>query len=111
MYAVDTHEPIITRDDFELANNLLLKDLRIAPINFFGLVLTEANEKYIGTVIMQKTFVENHLTKDKRINNGELPRFIIENAHESIVSRGIFDKVQARLKISAYLKKHGEVKP
>jgi len=56
------------------------------------------NEKYIGTVIMQKTFVENHLTKDKRINNGELPRYVIEDAHEAIVSREIYDKVQARLK-------------
>jgi DNA invertase Pin-like site-specific DNA recombinase len=55
------------------------------------------NEKYIGTVIMQKTFVENHITKEKRQNNGELPRYIIEDAHSAIVSREVFDKVQARL--------------
>jgi hypothetical protein len=35
------------------------------------------NEKYIGVVIMQKTFVENHITKEKRRNNGELPRYVI----------------------------------
>ncbi|MCL1843396.1 MAG: recombinase family protein [Defluviitaleaceae bacterium] len=29
--AYDTHAPIISREDFELANNLLLKDLRISP--------------------------------------------------------------------------------
>jgi hypothetical protein len=29
--AVDAHEPIINRDEFELANSLLLKDMRIAP--------------------------------------------------------------------------------
>ena len=29
--AYDTHEPIILKEDFELANNLLLKDLRISP--------------------------------------------------------------------------------
>jgi len=55
------------------------------------------NEKYIGMVIMQKTFVENHITKEKRINNGELPRHIIENAHPAIIDRDTFDRVQARL--------------
>jgi len=56
------------------------------------------NEKYIGTVIMQKTFIADHVTKEKRKNKGELPRHIIENAHPAIIDRDIFDKVQARLK-------------
>jgi len=56
------------------------------------------NEKYIGMVIMQKTFVENHITKEKRKNNGELPRHVIENAHPAIIDRETFDRVQARLK-------------
>jgi len=55
------------------------------------------NEKYIGTIVMQKTFVENHITKEKKINKGELPRHVIENAHPAIVDRDIFDKVQKRL--------------
>jgi len=29
--AYDTHAPIVSKEDFELANNLLLKDLRISP--------------------------------------------------------------------------------
>jgi len=29
--AYDTHEPIVSKENFDLANNLLLKDLRIAP--------------------------------------------------------------------------------
>jgi DNA invertase Pin-like site-specific DNA recombinase len=55
------------------------------------------NEKYIGVVVMQKTFVDNHITKEKLKNNGELPRYVIENAHPAIISRDIFDAVQARL--------------
>jgi DNA invertase Pin-like site-specific DNA recombinase len=55
------------------------------------------NEKYVGTVVMQKTFVENHITKNKVKNNGELPRYVIENAHTAIVDRAVFDEVQARL--------------
>jgi|GEM_PF-200564 len=55
------------------------------------------NEKYIGTIIMQKTFVANHITKEKKKNNGELPRHIIENAHPAIIDRDTFDRVQERL--------------
>ena len=55
------------------------------------------NEKYIGTIIMQKTFVESHITKEKKKNNGELPRHIIENTHHAIIDRDTFGKVQARL--------------
>jgi len=56
------------------------------------------NEKYIGMVIMQKTFVENHITKEKKKNNGELPRHVIENAHPAIIDRDTFDRVQARIR-------------
>ncbi|GHU59272.1 hypothetical protein AGMMS49975_26670 [Clostridia bacterium] len=67
--------------------------------NFWQQTITSIleNEKYIGVVIMQKTFVENYITKEKRKNNGELPRYIIENAHAPIVDKDIFDKVQERL--------------
>jgi len=56
------------------------------------------NEKYIGEVVMQKTFVESHVTHKKKKNSGELPRYIIENAHPAIIDRETFYKVQARLK-------------
>jgi hypothetical protein len=55
------------------------------------------NEKYIGQVIMQKTFVENHVTHEKKKNNGELPRYTIDDAHPAIIDRDTFEKVQARL--------------
>jgi DNA invertase Pin-like site-specific DNA recombinase len=55
------------------------------------------NEKYIGRIIMQKTFVEEALTRNKVKNNGELSSYIIENAHPAIIDCDTFDKVQARL--------------
>jgi len=55
------------------------------------------NEKYIGMVIMQKTFVEDPISRVKKINNGELPRHVIENAHPAIIDQETFDKVQSRL--------------
>ena len=54
-----------------------------------------SNEKYTGDLVLQKTFVENHITKKGCKNNGELPKYIIEDAHEAIIDKVTFDRVQA----------------
>ncbi|MCB8818367.1 recombinase family protein [Desulfosporosinus shakirovi] len=55
-----------------------------------------SNEKYIGTVLSQKSYVENCLTHKQVKNNGDLPMYLIENNHEAIISKEIFDEVQRR---------------
>lgn len=63
------------------------------------------NEKYIGDVVLQKTYIENHLTHKQLRNKGELPRFHIENAHPAIVERHLFEQAQ---KVSSMRRvKHG----
>ena len=52
------------------------------------------NEKYVGDVILQKTFIENHLTHKQIRNRGELPKFYVTNVHPAIVDRHIFEQVQ-----------------
>ena len=52
------------------------------------------NEKYAGDVILQKTYVENHLDHRQIRNKGELPMFRVENAHAAIVDRHIFEQAQ-----------------
>lgn len=52
------------------------------------------NEKYAGDLLLQKTYVADHLTKKKRINEGELPMYLVENNHEPIIAREEFDRVQ-----------------
>lgn len=52
------------------------------------------NEKYKGDALLQKTFTIDFLTKKKNINRGELPQYYVENNHEAIVDREIFDAVQ-----------------
>lgn len=56
------------------------------------------NEKYIGDVVLQKTYIENHLSHKQIRNKGELPKFHIENAHPAIVDRHTFEQAQ---KVSA----------
>lgn len=52
------------------------------------------DEKYTGQLIMQKTFRSDHLNKIKKVNNGELLQYCIDDAHAAIISADIFDKVQ-----------------
>ena len=51
------------------------------------------NEKYVGDVLLQKTFAREVLS-DKRVRNrGEQPRYLIEQHHPAIVSRELFERV------------------
>ena len=55
------------------------------------------NEKYIGDAMAQKTFTTNYLTKARKENQGELQKYYVENAHEAIIPREVFYKVQEEL--------------
>ena len=55
-----------------------------------------SNEKYVGDVLMQKSFTEDFLTGKRKKNEGELAMYFIENDHEAIVSREVFEKVKER---------------
>jgi len=55
-----------------------------------------SNEKYVGDVLMQKSFTEDFLTGKRKKNEGELDMYFIENDHEAIISRDIFEKVQKK---------------
>lgn len=55
------------------------------------------NEYYVGDMMLQKTYTENHLTKRKKLNNGEFERYYIKDAHEPIIARADFERVQALL--------------
>ena len=51
------------------------------------------NYTYTGNLMPQKTFSENHLTKKKRYNQGELPMYHIQDSHEAIISLDQFNAV------------------
>ena len=53
------------------------------------------NEKYTGDALLQKTYIENHLTKRKCFNRGELPQYYAENTHPAIIDHEMYEKVQA----------------
>ena len=53
-----------------------------------------SNEKYVGQVLMQKSYVPDFLTGKKEKNRGQLEMYLVENAHEPIIDREIFERVQ-----------------
>ncbi len=55
-----------------------------------------SNEKYIGQVIMQKTYTPDFLTGKQVKNDGQTTMYIVENAHESIIDKETFNKVQEK---------------
>ena len=56
-----------------------------------------SNEKYMGNLLLQKFYRNNHIEKIKTKNKGELPRYLVENAHEAIIDKETFYKVQELL--------------
>ena len=45
------------------------------------------NEKYCGDAILQKTYTIDFLDKKRKVNNGQMPKWLVENNHPAIISR------------------------
>ena len=43
---------------------------------------------------MQKTYTPDFLTGKQEKNKGNLPMYLIDNAHEPIIDRAMFERVQ-----------------
>lgn len=53
-----------------------------------------SNEKYVGQVLMQKTYTPDFLAGKQVKNKGQLAMYFVEDAHEPIIDKEIFKKVQ-----------------
>ena len=52
------------------------------------------NEKYIGDVLLQKTYTTDFLTKKRIKNNGTVPQYYVKGDHKVIIPKDIFLLVQ-----------------
>ncbi|MEY8404652.1 recombinase family protein [Oscillospiraceae bacterium 44-34] len=57
------------------------------------------NEKYVGDVLLQKTFIADLFSGKQVKNQGELERFLIQKHHPAIVSRELFETINQARKI------------
>ncbi|MGI6745413.1 MAG: recombinase family protein [Acutalibacteraceae bacterium] len=48
-------------------------------------------------LLRQKRFTADFLTKELRVNNGEVPQYYVENSHEAIIAPEEFEAVQEEM--------------
>lgn len=62
-----------------------------------GILCILENEKYVGDLLIQKTYTRDVLNHRPVENNGALPRYYIPNHHEAIISRKDWFAVQKKI--------------
>ena len=55
------------------------------------------NITYTGNMLFQKEFISDPISKQRKKNRGELPKYYVENTHEPIIDKAVFDYVQAEM--------------
>ena len=55
------------------------------------------NEKYKGDLLMQKFYTVDYLTKELTENDGKLNKYYVENNHEAIIDKDVWEAVQLEL--------------
>ena len=55
------------------------------------------NEKYVGDVLLQKTYTIDCISHKAVKNNGERPKYLVSNAHIPIIDRETYNLVQQEL--------------
>lgn len=63
------------------------------------------NEKYVGDLLMGKTFTIDPISKRRLENHGEEDKYYIKDHHEPIIDRDIFEKAQELLSKRSYSRK------
>jgi len=89
-----------------IQKKLLAQGITLSANGIMGIL---QQEKYVGDLLLQKTFTENHISKRGKRNEGQLPMYLVEDAHEPIIPRAQFDAVQAEIARRAAL--HGSKEP
>lgn len=55
------------------------------------------NEKYRGDALLQKSYIEDFLTKKQVKNKGEVAQYYVTGSHEAIIDPATFELVQAEI--------------
>ena len=69
------------------------------------------NYNYTGNLLLQKTFREDHISKKTVKNEGQLPRYLVENSHEAIIPLEMFEATQREIERRAKLMAPEPAKP
>ena len=56
------------------------------------------NEKYKGDALLQKTYTVDFLSKTRVANNGEVPKYYVQESHPAIIDSETWEAVQLEMK-------------
>lgn len=56
------------------------------------------NERYVGDMLLQKTYSTDTMPIHKKVNKGEKTKYLVKGSHEPIISKEDFERVQILLK-------------
>ncbi len=83
-----------------IARELLLEGMRPKRIALWSntvILRVLRNEKYVGDLLQKKTITPNYLTHAKKYNHGEEEMVYLQNHHEPIIDRELWDRTQEEL--------------
>lgn len=84
--------PILTISKYLSENNV--KTIRGCEFSVKQLQYILMNEIYVGDLLLQKFYIDNPLNKSRVENTGQLPQYYMEDCHEPIIDRELFEEVQ-----------------
>lgn len=64
------------------------------------------NEKYKGCAVLQKKFTVDFLSKKMKVNEGEVPQYLVEQSHPAIIDPDQWEKVQTEMAVRKARGKH-----
>lgn len=67
------------------------------PISVSAIGNILRNITYTGNTLLQKTFIQDPISKKKVMNTGELPQYFVQDTHEAIIDMDTFEQVQEKL--------------
>ena len=91
------------RETVDNMDDRMLNDLQVPTPSGKGLWQNStiqsilSNEKYKGDAIINKTYIKDCLSKKVMVNNGERPKYYVENNHPAIIDAVTFGRVQEEL--------------
>lgn len=81
-------------------NDMEMKTIRENSARWHYMVIRRilSNEKYIGNSFVQKYFTPEEIPFKRKRNDGQVPKYYLENSHPAIISKEVFEAVQELLK-------------
>lgn len=78
----------------DILNELGSVSKRGRPWSFSTVRNVLTNYSYTGNLLLHKTFRADPITKEVRVNKGEMPQYLVEGSHDAIISMEEWQQVQ-----------------